>query len=91
MEHSRNSYVLSRLCSCALLLGDAIWKSCDLKRPCKARLEVDDYFLHSGCVTNDERDELTITSETQNSLMLQNLDEEILHVFCGQFCAWKAY
>ena len=51
------------------------WKTCSSKRPCKARLELDDYFLHSGCVTNDERDKLTITSETQNPfLMLQNFD-----------------
>ncbi len=38
-------------------------------------MEVDDNSLHPGCVTNDERDKLTITSETQYPLlMLQKSD-----------------
>ena len=76
MEHSRISYVLlTRLYPYALSVRDIIWKICNFKRPCKARVEVDDHFLQPGCVTNDERDKLTITSETQNPLvLLQNSD-----------------
>ena len=76
MEHSRISYVLlTHLCLCVLSMRDITWKICSFKRPCEARLEVDDYSLHSGCVTNDQRDKLTITLETQNPfLMLQNFD-----------------
>ncbi len=74
MEHSRTSHVLSScLCSCVLSVRDVVWEISNPKRPCKARLEADDYFLRRGCVTNDER--LTITSETQDPLlMLQNSD-----------------
>ena len=57
------------------IISGRYWKTCDLKRPCKAGLEVDDYFLNSGCVTNDEGHKTTITSETQNPfLKLQNFD-----------------
>ena len=76
MEHSRKSYVfLTRLCLYVLSIRDTTWKICSFKRPCKAQLKADDYFLHSGCVTINGRDVLTITSETQNPfLMLQNFD-----------------
>ena len=71
MERSRISHVLStRLCPCVLSVRDFVREMCNSKRPCKARLEVDDFFLHPGCVTNDERGKLTITSETQDPLLM---------------------
>ena len=64
-------YPLAYVCiMCVLSVKDFVWEMCDSERPHKARLEVDDYFLRPRCVNHDERGKLTITSETQNPLLM---------------------
>ena len=74
MEISRFSYVLSiRLCPYVSSVRNVVWEMRGSKRLCKARLEVDDYFLHSGYFV--ERGEPTIASETWDTLSMLQISD----------------
>ena len=76
MKHSSIFHVLStRLCQCILSVRDIVWEMFNSKRPRKARLELNDFFLHSRCIRNNQRGKPTVRIEARDPpLMLQNSD-----------------